>query len=243
MRHFLTAWVILVVCGCTDHNEWDCLKSMGTETSEIRHTGNFEKVFMSDRINVSYRYSDTCYVEVKFGKNIIDRVKTRADNHILNISNTATCNWVRDLKKVPLVIIYAPSLMYISNASSANLMFEDTLTANDFWYEQYSSNGEVNLLLNNKKTRIYAHTGYSDIQVAGKTHHAGLYNASVGKMDATQLVADTAIVNNTSLQDLKCTATTYLFGEINLSGNILYRGNPTVVETSINGSGSVIPQY
>lgn len=215
---------------------------MGSDTSEIRHTGHFENIFMSDKINIEYQNADTCYIKVKFGENIIAKIETEVIDQTLYVSNSATCNWVRNLKKTPTVIVYAPTLKYINNTSSGNLTFKDTLTANDFFYEQRNANGTIDILLSTLNTRIYTHTGYTQVNIKGKTQHVGLYNASVGKMDASQLIADTAIVNNTSIQDIKCRAKKYFFGEINLSGNILFYGNPLKVDTSINGSGRVIAQ-
>lgn len=232
----------LILSGCNNEDSWDCLKSFGDDVSEIRHPGSFSQIFLTDKVDMEYRQSDSCYVEVFFGENIIHHIETRVDGNSLYIANTATCNWVRTLKKIPLVVVYAPTLSYLENTSSATITMRDTLISNDFLYEQRGSNGNAHLLLKTDSARVYAHTGYTGIYVKGKTQFSGLYNASVGKLDASQLISDITIVNNTSLQDLPCVSNAYLFGEINLSGNILYAGDPESIDTSINGSGRVMPQ-
>jgi len=209
---------------------------------EIRQTGNFDKVFISDKVNLDYRYLDSCFVKVQFGENIIHHIQSEVKESSIYVSNEATCNWVRSLKKIPLVTIYAPTLHYLSNTSSATIKMQDTLISSDFLYEQFGSNGSAYLLVKTDSTRVYAHTGYTDIKVNGRTSYAGLYNASVGKLDAATLESEITIVNNTSIQDIPCIAHQYLFGEINLSGNILYSGDPEGIETRINGSGKVIPR-
>jgi len=241
-RHLYIALAYcLLLTGCANEEGWDCLKSLGDDVSEIRYPGNFNRIFLTDKVNMDYRYSDSCYVEVFFGENIIHHIETKVDGNSLYIANTATCNWVRTLKKIPLVVVYAPTLDYLENTSSATITMRDTLISHDFLYEQRGSNGNAHLLLKTDSARVYAHTGYTGISVSGRTTYGGLYNASVGKLDARRLNSDITIVNNTSLQDLPCVANTYLFGEINLSGNILYSGEPDNVDTSINGSGKVIP--
>ena len=232
----------LILSGCNNEDSWDCLKSFGDDVSEIRYPGNFHQVFLTDKVDMDYRYSDSCYVEVFFGENIIHHIETRIDGNSLYIANTATCNWVRTLKKIPLVVVYAPTLSYLENTSSATITMRDTLRSHDFLYEQRGSNGNAHLLLKTDSARVYAHTGYTGISVSGRSTFSGLYNASVGKLDASLLNSDITIVNNTSLQDLPCVANTYLFGEINLSGNILYSGDPENIDTSINGTGQVLPQ-
>ena len=241
-RGFYIAITFLVLCSCNKEESWDCLKSLGDETTQTRYPGNFDRVFLSDKINLDYRYADSCFLEVRFGENIQHHIQTQVEGNSLYISNEATCNWVRSLKIIPQVTIYAPSLSYLSNSSSATITMQDTLVSNDFLYEQWGSNGKAHLLVRTDSTRVYAHTGYTDINVSGRTSYAGLYNASVGKLDASHLVSDITIVNNTSLQDLPCVAQHYLFGEINLSGNILYSGDPEDIDTSINGSGRVLPR-
>lgn len=242
MKRFYIAFVMcLFLAGCNDEESWDCLKSMGDDVSEIRYPGNFNKVYLTDKIDLDYRYSDTCFVEVHFGENIIHHITTQVDGNSLYIDNTATCNWVRTQKKIPLVVIYAPTLAYLENTSSATITMRDTLVSNDFMYEQRGTNGYANLVVNTDSVRVYAHTGFTSINVAGRSTYSGLYNATVGKFNASRLNSDITIVNNSSLQDLKCVANSYLFGEINLSGNILYSGDPDAVDISINGSGRVLP--
>lgn len=241
-RGFYIAIAIFMLCGCKKEESWDCLKSLGDETTEVRFPGNFNSIFISDKINLDYRFSDSCYVEVSFGENILHHIQTRVEGNSLYISNEATCNWVRSLKKIPLVTIYAPTLKYINNTSSATLTMRDTLVSNDFLYEQRGANGSANLLVNTDSTQVIAHTGYTAIRITGRTEFAGLYNASVGKLDASLLNSNITSVNNSSLQDLPCVAHHYLFGEINLSGNILYSGDPEHIDANIYGSGRLIPQ-
>lgn len=241
-RSLYIAIAILILSGCNKEEGWDCLKSYGDEITERRNLGKFDKVFVSDKINLDYRFSDSCYVEVSFGENIVHHIQTQVEGSSIYISNEATCNWVRSLKKIPLVTIYAPTLHYLYNTSSATLTMRDTLVSNDFLYEQRGSNGSAFLLVNTDSTTVLAHTGYTDIKVSGRTEFASLYNASVGKFDASLLNSNITLVNNSSLQDLPCVAEIYLFGEINLSGNILYSGHPELIDTNIYGSGRVMPR-
>lgn len=242
-KGFYIAFIaFLALQSCNNEDSWDCLKSLGDTVTEERSIGVFDRVFLKDKINLEYYYSESYYVEVEFGENIVHHIKTKRDGNSLYISNEATCNWVRSLKEIPLVRIYAPTLSYLENTSSANITFVDSLKSLDFLYEQRLSNGEVFMLFNTDSARVYAHTGYTGITLAGRTKNAGLYNASVGQFDASRLQSDITTVNNTSLQDILCVANTYLFGEINMSGNIRYSGDPENVDTSINGSGQVLPQ-
>src|SRR5690554_842261 len=152
-RGIYIAIAILILCGCNKEDGWDCLKSLGENTTEIRYPGVFTKVFVSDKINLDYRYADSCFVEVRFGENILHHIQTKVAGTALYISNEATCNWVRSLKSIPQVTIYAPAISYLSNSSSASITMRDTLVNNSFLYEQTSSNGSAFILVNTDSTR------------------------------------------------------------------------------------------
>lgn len=238
-----SAWIISVfmLCvACGKDNRWDCVKSYGDEITESRALGEFDSVFLETNIDVEYRHATDYRLEVVFGENIIDHIKTKVENGALKISNEATCNWVRDLGKRPLIRIYAPTLVYMENRSSGDITFRDTLRSSEFLYEQWESNGVASLLVKNELTAIVMHVGFCDVSVAGITALAELYSASTGKLRAKNLISTVTLSNNSSVQDMELYASEYLYAEINLKGDIKYAGEPANIETRLNGSGKVV---
>ena len=219
----------------------DCFKSSGDEETETRVVGSFSRVFVEDRIDVEYYYSEDYRVEVVFGENIIELIKTKVENEDLKISNNTTCNVVRDLSRHPLVKIYAPHFEYLENRSSGDITFIDTLSSEEFKYEQWESNGVASFLVKNDLTQIVMHVGFCEVTIKGTTDRAELYSAAVGKLEARNLISPGAFVNNTSIQDISVYAEDYLYGEINSRGNIKYTGDPNTIDQAVNGEGNLIP--
>ncbi|MCH2214525.1 MAG: DUF2807 domain-containing protein [Flavobacteriales bacterium] len=234
--------VFLLICtGCAKENRWDCFKSLGDERIENRKLDSFSKVFVEDRVDIEYYHSENYRVEVIFGENIIDLIKTKVENEELTISNSSTCNFVRDLSKHPVVKIYAPTFNYLENRCSGDITFRDTLRSSSFTYEQWESNGVATFLLKNELTKITMHVGFCEVIVKGHTDQSELYSAAVGKLQAENLISPQAFVNNTSIQDIAVYAENYLYGEVNDRGNIKYGGDPINIEKVLNGEGNLIP--
>ena len=240
--HFIWLLILIVTASCDRDSGSNCARTLGDQTTEIRYPGTFSRIYVVDRINLNYRYSDTCFVKVTYGKNIIGQIETSLSQNTLTIANNSTCNFVRDLSIIPEVTVYAPTLENLENHSSGDITTLDTLKSNFFLYEQFKANGNVRLTLLTDTSQIYLHTGYAGVTVYGKTCKVALYNRSSGQLDAHEFNAENTFVNNSSIQDIRCIATNYLYGEINLSGNIYYSGNPLHVETNIYGTGSVSPE-
>jgi len=241
MKRLIYIFILLVAAGCAKENRWDCFKSYGDKTTEERTVGEFDSVFLESNIDLEYHYSDEYRVEVIFGDNIIEHIKTDNEAGELKISNETTCNWVRDFDKRPLVKIYAPTFSYLENRCSGDITFSDTLHSDSFTYEQWECNGEAELILANELTVVAMHVGYCDVTVGGLTNQAELYSAANGRMRARNLICPVTLSNNSSVQDMELYASEYLYAEINQRGNIKYGGDPGVIDTEISGNGSLIP--
>lgn len=240
-RSVYILFVGLLLLGCSKENRWDCFTSLGSIKSEFREVGEFHSIYISDRIDLEYRRSEDYRVEVIFGENILKHIKTDVSDGALTISNDARCNWVRDLSEHPLVRISAPSFDYFENRSTGDITFIDTLETVAFKYEQWESNGVAKLKVKNQETELVMHVGYCEIEIEGITELAQLYSAAVGKLKASKLQSPVTLANNAAIQEMRLFASEYLFAAINSSGDILYDGDPELIETDIVGSGSVSP--
>ncbi len=241
MRQTVVILLSLLICGCAKENRWDCFKSYGDEVTETRSISAFDAVFIDQRVDFEYRYSDNYLVEVIFGENIIEHIKTKVEEGSLQITNDATCNWVRDLSKKPLVRVYAPRFSYMENRASGDIEFVDTLVTETFTYEQWESNGVTTLKLNNNLSQIIMHVGFTDVTVIGETDRAELYSAATGRLNARDLISPITLTNNSSIQDIQLFASEYLYGEINERGSIFYAGDPPEIDANVSGSGVLEP--
>jgi hypothetical protein len=232
---------VLFCAGCAKENQWDCFTSFGDDTTELRTLTPFTGVYTDDKIDIVYRYSLSYSAEVSFGDKVIKHVETKVDGGSLQITNNAKCNWVRNLSKKPKVVIYAPSFDLLENHGVGNITFEDTLRTEHFTYDQWNSNGSVDLLIDASYARFIVNTGVSAVNVVGSADEIRIYSAGSGKFDSRRLIGGVTLVNNSSNQDIKVFTGSYLFGKITKSGDIKYLGSPSTIDSDITGTGVIVP--
>ncbi len=238
---FIGLCITLLFSACDEDAGWDCLKSYGDDTTEIRFTAAFSEVNIEDNLRITYHRDSAYRVEVRFGDHLIDKVETEVREGVLYLSNTARCNWVRDLSQKPEIAIYAPSLSGITNYGSGILACADTIRTGIFTYNQWDTNGIVNLLIDCNQANIFAHQGFVDLSVAGRCSEANLYSKSNGSFRAAGLQSETVFIRQETFQDMLCFASVAIYGEIFRAGNIRFGGDPATVEVARMGIGAAIP--
>lgn len=231
----------LCMLGACSKEEAGCFTPYGDTTTEIRDLQAFDAVYLEGRIDVEYRYDTAYRVAVTYGDGLLDQVRTEQNGGVLRVSNETPCPGLRDPGRTPRLTLYAPSLSYMENQLAGDLTFLDTLRAPVFKYEQWASNGEISLLLVTDTAHVYAHVGYTRIDVVGRTHEAHLYTGSSGPVNAAGLIADVVMANNSSVQDLTVYAGEYLYAFIGRRGSIFYAGEPVLIDSEIEGTGRVGP--
>lgn len=238
---FISAIALCLLTSCEKENRNDCVTSAGDETVDVRHLPPFDAVFVEDRVDLEFRHDSAFRVEVTFGKNILKHIRTEVVNGELLIGNRARCNWVRDLSTRPSAVIYAPGFSRFENHGTGNIHFRDSLRTDRFLYEEYNTNGIVDLLIAANEVEVLVHTGRTELSLCGRAGTASLYTGGQGRFDASQFEANVALVNNSSFQDMRVRASEYLYTFIGERGDVCYFGNPEVIESELTGSGVLLP--
>ena len=203
--------------------------TIGPIVSQVRDLHDFTEVYVNDYINLSLVRSDTCYIEITTGKNIIDNITTEVNNGILTICNTTTCNWFRPYEY----------------ECRATLYFKDI--TNFYRFEIHDGSGDVDLNINNcNDLRVVYHYGTSRLSIHGTNNYGFvIYKRSYGVIDARNYDAEIVHVTTDSPSDCFISANSYIEAVINDLGNIYYKGEPdsTSVTYGAHARGQVLPLY
>lgn len=226
--------------------------TIGPIVSQVRDLHDFTEVYVNDYINLSLVRSDTCYIEITTGKNIIDNITTEVNNGILTICNTTTCNWFRPYEYECRATLYFKDITNFVFASSGTLVTANNYTgelASPYFYrfEIHSGSGDVDLNINNcNDLRIVYQHGTSHLNIHG-TNNRGfvIYKRSYGIIDARNYDAEVVHVTSESPSDCFISASSYIEAEINDLGNIFYKGEPDSISVTYGkyARGQVLPLY
>ncbi|MDP4827256.1 MAG: DUF2807 domain-containing protein, partial [Flavobacteriales bacterium] len=107
---YILSFAALLI-GCNRPTAPDCFKSAGNDSEELRlFESDITELEINDLIEVEVVVDAVPSVKIFGPKNLINEIETEFSNGSLSISNTSTCNWVRDLGIRMKVVVAAPML-------------------------------------------------------------------------------------------------------------------------------------
>ena len=224
--------------------------TVGPIVSQTRELNNFTEVYVNDYINITLVRSDTCYIEITTGKNIIDNITNEVENEILTICNTTTCNWIRPYNYKCEVTLYFKDITNLVFASSGTLTTKNNYTGQlaspDFYrIEIDGGSGDVDFNINNcNDLRIVYQYGTSHLNLHGENNSfLVIYKRSYGIIDARNYAAETVHVKTESASDCYINASESIEATINNIGNIYYKGDPDSIQVTYGNyaRGQLLP--
>jgi len=228
IKNVLTYSLAVFLFGsCRKENAVDCFKPNGDVITETRYPGEFTKIEMNDKIEVTVFQGPGFKVEVQAGKNIIKNISTRVSDGLLKIENKNTCNFVRGYKKHIRVKVTLPELHSVLNNGVYSLIIDEDFKQDSINIRAESS-GDIHL--NGTYGSIKAHSnGNGDVYIKGKCNSLSVFINGTNFLRAEELtVNDYAYIETLSMGDCYFNATAlkkfeyYIWGE----GSIYYRGEP-----------------
>ena len=249
MKHKLL--IILILCILTALSS--CKKApitVGSIVTQSRELSNFTEVNVNDNINLALVRSDTCYIEITTGKNIIDNITTEVNNGILTICNTTSLNWIRPYDYTLEVTLYFKDITNFIFASSGTLETKNNYTGilsnGDFYrFEIDGGSGDIDLNVNNcDDFHVAYHYGTSRLNLYGANNQKLVINKrSYGMIDARNYDAKTVDVTSNSACDCYISASESIDATINHFGNIFYKGDPDSIQVTYGeyAKGKLLP--
>lgn len=238
----LAVAAIICINSCKKENMGDCLKSTGDITTEERATSPFYRILLEDDVNLIIT-QDTFYkIEVEAGENLIPLVNTIIEEDTLTITNSNTCNWVRSYKNEINVYVTVKELSIITYSGSGNVLSTNTITARNILIEQKSGSGNMDIRIDADTSYLQFHTGTGDITCSGSSAMSFLYNSSNGFLYCSDLQTTNTFVSNSGTGDIYLNVDSSLTAFIHFVGSIFYKGNPSVINEEIDGTGKLIKQ-
>ena len=251
MRHKLLIITILCIIAAFS----SCKKSpltVGPIVTQIRELPDFTELQVNDNINISLVRSDTCYIEIKTGKNIIDNITTEVKYGVLSICNTTSLNWIRPYDYEIHLTLYFKDIKNLVFASSGTLDTQNNyagqLNPDDYYHIKIDGgSGDIDLNINDcDDLRLVYKYGTSHVNIHGTNNNFFvIYKRSYGIIDARDYSAETVNVTSESVSDCYINASESINATINNLGNIYYKGDPDTIQIAYGeyARGQLLPLY
>ncbi|HLP55967.1 MAG TPA: DUF2807 domain-containing protein [Fluviicola sp.] len=243
MKYCLIACIVVLgFTACKKPENRKCFKSTGEDTELEIPLNEFDRLKLHPHLAYVLIQDSTDKVVIKGGKNVVNLVECNVADKLLEITNKNKCNFLRNAKRELLVEIHFTNIINIHYEGSEYLKSVGTLKLDYFTLMVRDGAGPVDLTLNSKVIDADISHGWGDYTFHGTVEKARISARSNGFCDVYDLnITDSVYVASETPGHIRVRAEGIpLYGYIKTSGNIYYKGNPSVIHVVETGSGKLI---
>lgn len=209
--------------------------SVGKTVVQQRELAAFSHLAVNDDINVTLVRSDSCFIEVTAGENIIGNITTEVRNDTLIVSNDNKINWIRTYDYRIAATLYFSDIRTLTFGSCGELHTKNQFNAYEdtpYVVKIDGGSGDIFMKFNNcNSLKVNYDYGTSQLNLYGEGNKfLDIYKKSYGLIHAEDYVADSVAITNNSTGDCYVKANKYLYSLIEHLGNVYYKGEPEIVE-------------
>lgn len=217
-----------------------CSGRAGEKTTKVFDSDSFAAIHVHGVLDVLL-IQDTVYkIQGIGGGHILENLEVTRNNDEINLYNKNKCAWIKGYGR-PTIEVHFKNLKYIDIVEASYVYSKDTLT-DPFDIVIRARLSETDLIFNTSKVFSYNYNASGGRYIfRGKMdtlHIEGYYSALY---DASELKVQNASIKNYSVVDYKVWVENELRVELHSTGNILYKGAPTVIVDTAYSTGEVKP--
>jgi hypothetical protein len=235
--------ILIWLTACKKAPYRSCFKTSGNESERTVTVGDFNRLFLSERMNFVLIQDSTNQVVVKGGENLLQLIEITNEDGLLTITNKNRCNYLRNFD-VPLVEIHLTKLVNLHIEGSEKLTNKDTLFTDYLTLTLRDGAGTVDLTLKTIDIKAENTYGWANLTLKGETQTLRANLMGDGCFDVKQLnVTNSLKILTVSSRDQSIRAEGIsLQAQIDGIGNILYWGTPSNIFCNKYGTGNLIKQ-
>jgi len=205
-------------------------------------TSGFHSVEINSFFNVYLQEDTVFYVEVIGAEEFVNAVKIEVLDSVLVMHSDAKNNWSNPTNKQVKIIVHAPPLKLVTVNETASVNTINPITSQEFGLIMKSKSNEANLELDCATFYYWNNfpTGGS-LTLHGHAHDLKIWNTAILTVNARDLIAQYAHVENDAKADCIITVTQKIEYKLTNQGNIHVYGAPAYFEEiEHTGSGALI---
>ena len=210
-----------------------------TQTTEL---GAFHSVEVNSAFTVILVEDVSYYVEVKGAASFAEACEINVVDSTLYLSCNAKNKWTHPSDNHLEIIVHSPPLKLVTANETSFITNTTPITSDEFGLILKSKANEAELTLNCQNFYYWNNfpTG-GMLTLHGEVHDLKLWNTAIMTVDARDLIAQYALIENSSKSDCIVTVTQGIQYKITDKGNIHLYGQPvSIEELEHTGDGALI---
>jgi hypothetical protein len=203
---------------------------------QSRQVSGFNSVATSGPFNVYIKINGNESVRVDADADLINEIETVVEDNTLKIRFKDRHSHHNNFHKAD-IYVEAKSLESLTNSGSGGMKVEGTLTGGDCRIV-LSGSGNISTQLKSSNLNAVI-SGSGSIKLSGSTGDANFTISGSGEIEGGGLKASNVMATISGSGNIHIQADKALSGHISGSGNIIYSGNASVMESHTSGSGRI----
>ena len=220
-----------------------CSKEENRKTS-FKKLNSFNKIIVNSTFDI-YLVEDTCFsIEINANTDIISNISYVIEEETLTLDNSTKFKWLSPKDNQVDVYIHSKGLSLVEMNQTSHLKTLNPIVSNSFGLVLKSKSNQATLDLDCNS--FYYWNNFpcgGKLTLRGKVNNLKIWNFAIFAVDAKDLIAKKAIVENNSQSDCIVNVTEHINYSIRNSGNIYLYGNPSINKGELSSSGKLIEVY
>lgn len=243
MRNVFILFCIISFLSCDSDSGSDCFKKQGEFTSEIRLTEDFNRISISEGVELWVEEADEYQVRVEIGKNLMDAIYTEVLDGELIIENDNRCSMLRNYHPAK-IYVKTPDLKKIYSASDYSLHAVGVLRFPVLTLESgiktKTASSVFEMEIENQKLIVNDNIS-SVFKIKGETEDLEVnFWGSNGRLEAENLKANKVNVYHRSSNDMIVFPIEEIRGQLLSTGDLVLKNMPDTIDIEQIYTGQVI---
>lgn len=204
--------------------------------------GAFHSIELNSSFEVYLQEDSTFYIELIGAEEFVNAVQVSVTDSVLTLFTDASNKWTHPEDNKVQVIVHARPLKLVTANETCLVQTVNPITSDEFGLVLKSKSNEAHLDLDCAEFYYWNNfpTG-GIVSLHGQVHGLKIWNTAIMTVDARDLIAQYAWVENNAKNDCIVTVTQQISYKIGEQGNIHLYGSPVYVEEEEHtGSGALI---
>jgi hypothetical protein len=204
--------------------------------------GHFDKIEFNDSFEVRFHHSDQPKIVARGNEKFVEGLRFKLEGDSLSIESSIRAAWFSPETNKVILDVYADSLREIRASESCDLLSADTLRSENLVVIVGSKLNTCDLALDCEVFGYYNLFPCGGLmRFSGRTEHLNIWNEALMEVHASDLVAQTAFIENRGGGSSRIHVTEALSYSIFDRGDIYLKGDPYSIQALIiEGEGELI---
>ncbi len=236
-QHYFLALAFLALASCNSRSSRDNAEA-GESVTDERKLSGIAQVKVSGIINLYLSQGDDESLRIEGDEKVVSLLEITENGDILEIRHKDEDN-VKNIFKdfTPDVYLTVSDLRELSFEGVGNIKSENTFQVDELIITG-DGIGKIDLEVE-AKTIEATFNMMGNIVLRGNVETINLSNEGMGKIDASQLIAQKMTLSSSGIGKIDVYCEDELSITVNGIGSVNYSGNPKVIKEDVNGIGKV----